>query len=1117
MSSNGSTIADENGDFEDWIEITNYSLLSVNLSGWYISDDLDNPTRWMFPAVTLEGGATMLIWASGKDRTNPNNPLHTNFSISADGEPLILTRADGTTQQVIEPVRLPRDVSYGFVGLGDSGSWFYYTSPTPGEPNRLDGYSEFMNAPEFSHASGFYSEGFNLEIFSDDPDAIIVYSIDGTIPEEEAIQGIEYNYKDFYPQLPGNPVAPLLTRSITANTYQSPISIDDRSSEADRMSQISTTFEREYIPGGSNFTWSPYKPETPVFKGTVVRAKVIKEGALPSPVVTKSYFISPDGSDRFDLPVVSLAIQEDHLFDYNNGIYVPGVDFDNWRQQSPGATPNPGAPANYNRQGRNWEYPVHFEYFGEDGDLKLSQAAGFRLHGGWSLANPRKSFRLYARNSYSESTFAFPFFDNGKQIHDGSPITEFHRLILRNGGNAGRHLHDIISHELMRPAKVGVQLSQPVVHFINGEYWGLMFLRDRIDRFYVADRYGVEADEVIMIDSPNGQSNPNRVEEGLPTDIQFYREIYNYAVNNNMNQPGRLDYIKERLDLDSYMDYIIMFVYLNNSDWAGNKHFRFWRVRNPGDGPFEDGRFRLIVWDFDSSPGLNVQRDMLERVMDPAGATFGNPGRTALFLNLMQNDEFKRMFINRLASHMNATFDPDRVRAITDHTYNKILSSIPEHMHRWNMDPGSADSYAAWHEFADQRTTAVRSHMHQYFNLGSDVEITLDLAGSRGGVLMVDNFAYDGDWLSFPLQCVYHDAIPLVIRALPQEGHRFVGWKEFPTETSDQIVVSPEEGMIITAVFEPYEIIHYWNFNDVSRLLEPTYTLGGSGISVELSGQTQVEDGGGDNGFIAVNAMFGDPVGRHLRINNPIGSFLNISLASQGYHLSTFSYETRRSGQGAGIQVLSYTTDGVTYFDLGSLVVNNSVPQLISFDLAAIEGVHDNPDFAIRIAFQEGAGGIAGNNRFDNMLLTGLAIDDASRRWNPTTFTQWQYLMFADPIDRENEEISGPFADPNRPGFHNLLHYALGVQPNSHLEDFAPEIMIEGETGYLSFPFSSSKSDIRYQVSASSSLEDWILIFDSGSQTPVFSTDGKALVSDPIPWNNNLLRRFLRLDIRFQE
>ncbi|MFW5972581.1 MAG: lamin tail domain-containing protein, partial [Bacteroidota bacterium] len=177
MSSNQTTIADGEGDFSDWLELLNTGSEVLSLSGYGLSDRLDDPFRWTFPDVALEPGAFLLVWASGKDRSEPGEPLHASFRIAADGEHVILTAPDGTTADVLDPIAVPVDVSLGRWPDG-SGDRYFFTDPTPGAPNASPAFSRTLNPPSFSHEAGFHADAFSLSLASGDSSAVIRFTLD---------------------------------------------------------------------------------------------------------------------------------------------------------------------------------------------------------------------------------------------------------------------------------------------------------------------------------------------------------------------------------------------------------------------------------------------------------------------------------------------------------------------------------------------------------------------------------------------------------------------------------------------------------------------------------------------------------------------------------------------------------------------------------------------------------------------------------------------------------------------------------------------------------------------------------------------------------------------------
>jgi hypothetical protein len=143
MASNTRILADEDGDFSDWIEIYNPTALTVNLADWSLTDNANNLTKWRFPATNLAGGGFMVVFASGKDRRTPGGRLHTSFQLAAGGEYLALVTPNGAIVSEFPPEypsQVP-DVSYGFAHFGNpplytaSTNGVYFTASTPGAAN----------------------------------------------------------------------------------------------------------------------------------------------------------------------------------------------------------------------------------------------------------------------------------------------------------------------------------------------------------------------------------------------------------------------------------------------------------------------------------------------------------------------------------------------------------------------------------------------------------------------------------------------------------------------------------------------------------------------------------------------------------------------------------------------------------------------------------------------------------------------------------------------------------------------------------------------------------------------------------------------------------------------
>jgi len=979
LSSNGGVLADEDGDFEDWIELYNGGVEAVDLSGWGLSDDYERPFKWIFPEETvIDGGEFLLVWASGKDRSG--SELHTGFSIAADGEEILLTRSDGLRVDEFPPVAIPRDVSVGRVPDG-VGEWMFFETPTPGATNDTPAASGVLDPPVFSHPSGFYAEGFQLELSAPEG-AVVLYTLDGSEPDGNSPATRTYSYKNEYPRATGaTELGPLISRTIESREYSGPIAIASRAGEPDQLTSINT-----------RFTAATFAPAQPVFKGTVVRARAVKEGKVSSPTVTKSYFVDPEMASRYPFLVLSLAVDEPDLFGYEEGIYVPGLDADLWRLDHPGTSWNPGRPANYHRRGEDAEAAAHLEVFGNEGALLLAQDFGLRIHGGWSRGNRVKSLRLYARSRYGNDQFDFPFFEGlNKRGPLDQPLSSFRRLILRNSGGFNdwefTYYRDAFIQSLVAPLPLETQAYRPAIHFVNGEYWGIINIRERQDRHYLSSHFDMDPDDVVILTTPLQQ--PLEVDTGVPEDLDDFLEVVAYAAANDLEEPLHYKWVDERVDLQNLAQYYALQVYVNNKDFPDNNN-DLWRKRTDWDPQApkgHDGRWRWLLYDFDYGfGGWDFPRTgrALERVVHvPVGSYRRNSVLASpvnqLFRSLTLNStRFRNQFINQMADQLNSVFVPDRVLALLEQFEEMVAPTRAEHNARWGTalraDPKMADH-------ALNRPGILRDHIIDVFGLQETAELTLENRLPERGKVRVNSLLIDpalpglqNAQLPYPWSGTYFRDVPVELEALPEEGYRFAGWLRegeqewFSTDPLIQYTLAGDAS--IEAAFEEIPlaelpvVVHAWDFEDPEEYLSPSWTFGGGELAVDPGLLTEVVRNGAAQDFPSA----------HLRVNHPLGAAIVWHLPTAGFESVTVGFETRRSGQGAGLQTIAFTLNGEDWEELETYPVLNAAPQFRHFDFSDVEGVSDNADFALRITFEEGSGGEAGNNRFDNLELKGVPL-----------------------------------------------------------------------------------------------------------------------------------------------
>ncbi len=797
---------DDLGETPDWIELYNPGTEPVDLEGWGLSDDEDNPRRWVFEQGTVEPGEFFVVFASGEDRQDEISP-HTNFAISSAGEPLILTGPDGNVVDFVPEIPVPTNISRGRKPDGGE-DWFYFGEPTPGAPNTTTAYSEILDPPTFSHEGGFYTEPFGLTIEAPDPDAAIVYTLDGSIPAVENIGGTSYYYKPEYQERPPDPPGELSTRTIESMEHAGEgIPIVDRSPEPDSLSGINTTWRRDA---------SHYAPIEASFKGTPVRAIAVREGALPSEVTTHTYFVTEQGRSRYSLPVIALSIQENHLFDYEDGIYVPGILFDQWRDSNPDRFPTHSTSSNYRRRGRQWEFPAWFEYFEDEPHAAVRQGLGARIHGGGSRYFALKSFRLYARNAYDDkNTLDYPLIPGLTDQAEGRPITEFRRFLLRNSGNdyPQTMLRDAFLQEIVKPLGFDQQGYNPTIVFLNGEFWGILNIRERIDRHYLARQHLIDPEEVGLL------SNNAQVQDGSFQNRWDFLDLRAYIAQNDMDDPEHFDHVAEQMDIENFIQYNALQIIINNIDWPGN-NIDFWRKQTPdrskGAPESHDGRWRWIVYDLDlafhqtgSQGQYDVDYDMLSHATKRGGVEWPNPDwSTTMLRNLLESEEFRNGFINALADQMNSIFRPENLEPVLDRMHARIAPHLDEHRARWrNSAQWTTQHMKDW---GHERPGYVRQHVLDFFDLPGTAEVTLDTSTPRRGAIRINNLTIEphleglaDPGQSFPWTGVYFQTVPIGIEAVPKAGFAFSQWEGDLAGSPREVTVETPEELSATAVFVP--------------------------------------------------------------------------------------------------------------------------------------------------------------------------------------------------------------------------------------------------------------------------------------------------------------------------
>lgn len=512
-----------------------------------------------------------------------------------------------------------------------------------------------------------------------------------------------------------------------------------------------------------------YKKPIRISRTQVVRAFAMA-GRQKGEYYGATYFIREPATT---FPVVSIAASASLFFDPEFGLFVEGFHADNTLKRD---------GANF---WSNKEAVVHTEIFESDGSTVFNSNTGLRVFGGMSRLFPQKSMSLFTRDRYGDKKIHYPIFG------PDAP-KKFKSLVLRNGGSdwGKTHFRDELMTSLTEGWNLDHQAYRPAHVYINGKYWGIYNIREKLNRYYLADHFSVDKDSVDLLEHYFlRKAGSTRQYQKL---IEYIR-LHDLSDNTHYAQVGTM------MDIENFIDHQVAEIFFDNQDAGGN--IKYWRAQRPGS------KWRWLLFDTDWGMGLHEERAYANNSLafhtEANGPKWPNPPwSTFLLRNLLKNDGFRQEFVNRFSDYLNTSLLPERVLTKIDSFQRLLEPEMPRHIDRWNL------STKEWHHqigvlknFARLRPGYIRQYLVEAFDTGSLAQVSL--RPSPGGkIVLNDHITVD----TFGFTGTYFENIPVSIRAMPEPGYRFAGWEGLYIDDHIKAFYFKPSAVAtqIRAIFEPY-------------------------------------------------------------------------------------------------------------------------------------------------------------------------------------------------------------------------------------------------------------------------------------------------------------------------
>lgn len=697
---------DNFGECSDWVELYNPTAVPYDLTGHYMTDRINNLTKWPFPAgASIPANGFRRVWMSARPETPfDNNNLHTNFRISqtSPNELVALVAPDGTTIMDVNYIESPLQLGHSLGRLPDGAdNWVIFTTPTMGASNGGASYTSYVPTPEFNQEAGYHGAPFALTISCADPAAEIRYTTNGTFPTQASA-------------LYTGPIQVTETQVVMARAYSA---------------------DAQFLPSYMEFS---------------------------------TFFL---GADQHTVLIFSVS-----------GDQVPTL-----------------------LNGTQIEPLSALEMFDASGQRLSKNFGDTNKHGNDSWAYAQRGIDWIDRDKmgYSGATH--------EEIFSISDRDEFKAYMFKAAANdnyqssGGAHIRDSYVQSLSQVG--GLELDErsheSCVLYINGEYWGVYDVREKVDDWRYTDYYyGQGKYDIDFLKTWGG----TWAEYGNDADWVTLR---NFVLTNDMTDAANYEYVKSQLEVISMMDYFIINTWVVASDWL-NWNTAWWKGNNP-DGTAR--KWRYILWDMDAVFGHYINYTGIPNTgsdADPCFAEYlgdpGGQGHVPMWNALLENEDFRSLYINRYADLLNSTLSCDFAIAHLDSLIAIIEPEMQRHCDRWG------GTYAGWQNnvqelrdyILDRCGDEIVDLMEDCYDLEA-ITVTILIEGF--GSVQLNTITITEDMV--PWTGTYYAGIPIDLSGIPGLGVSFINWEVIDgtivltDPDNPNITITPDGNITIVANFNP--------------------------------------------------------------------------------------------------------------------------------------------------------------------------------------------------------------------------------------------------------------------------------------------------------------------------